>query len=236
LCKSCYSFFNKNKTTKLLVPINIRLDNEIDFVKKLNEFKKKLVSPRLTFVQIWQLQGYGQYNIKRTIINVASNINFIQSILPRLPHDEATIGLSLKRQIEYKSTYLIGNVCLNFIMLTLHDLLNTPLYENFGITIHPSWLDMFTLSMQTNTNVPCNIDDDESCDHNNEYRFEEEQEDILIDTMVQNILFDEQIYDYFENVVTVALSQDFKPLGLFQDPHCQELNFPTLFFRQLCRN
>jgi len=48
--------------------------------------------------------------------------------------------------------------------------------------------------------------------------------------MVQNILFDEQIYDYFENVVTVAPSQDFKPLGLFQDPFCQELNFLTLFF------
>ncbi len=30
----------------------------------------------------------------------------------------------------------------------------------------------------------------------------------------------------------MAPSQDFKPLGLFQDPHCEELNFPTLFFGQ----
>jgi hypothetical protein len=50
--------------------------------------------------------------------------------------------------------------------------------------------------------------------------------------MVQNILSFEQIYDYFENVVTVAPCQDFKPLGLFQDPHCEKLNFPTLFFGQ----
>jgi hypothetical protein len=90
--------------------------------------------------------------------------------------------------MEYKSPYLIGNVHSNFIMLALHDLLNTPLYENSIITIHPRWLDMFTLSMQTNTNVSCDIDDDESCDHNNEDRFEEEQEDILTYTMVQNIL------------------------------------------------
>jgi hypothetical protein len=41
--------------------------------------------------------------------------------------------------------------------------------------IHPRWLDMFTLSMQTNTNVHCDIDDDELCDHNNEDIFEEEQ-------------------------------------------------------------
>jgi len=63
-------------------------------------------------------------------------------------------------------------------MLALHDLFNTPLYENFGITIHPQWLAMFLLSMQTNINVSCDIVD-ESCDHNNEDRFEEEQEDIL---------------------------------------------------------
>jgi hypothetical protein len=29
--------------------------------------------------------------------------------------------------------------------------------------------------MQTNTNVFCDVDDDESCDHNNEDKFEEEQ-------------------------------------------------------------
>jgi hypothetical protein len=90
--------------------------------------------------------------------------------------------------------------------------------------------------MQTNINVSCDLGDDESCDHNNEDRFEEEQEDILTYTMVQNILSSEKIYDYFENVVIVAPSQDFKPLGLFQDPHCEEVNFPTLFFGQPCSN
>jgi hypothetical protein len=51
---------------------------------------------------------------------------------------------------------------------------NTPLYEISRITIHPCWLDMFTLSMQINTNISCDVDDDESCDHNNESKFEEE--------------------------------------------------------------
>jgi hypothetical protein len=82
--------------------------------------------------------------------------------------------------MEYKSTYLTCNAHPNFIMLALHDLLNRPLYENFGMIIHPHLFDMFTLSMQTNINVSCDVDDDESCDHNNEDKFEEEQEDILI--------------------------------------------------------
>jgi hypothetical protein len=39
----------------------------------------------LVFVQIWKLQGYGQYNIKGSIINVPTNVHFTQSILPHLP-------------------------------------------------------------------------------------------------------------------------------------------------------
>jgi hypothetical protein len=76
--------------------------------------------------------------------------------------------------MEYKSSYLIGNVHLNLIMLALHDPLNTPLCENSGITIHPRWLNMFTLSMQTNIDVSCDVDDDELHEHNNEDKFEEE--------------------------------------------------------------
>jgi len=54
--------------------------------------------------------------------------------------------------------------------------------------------------------------------------------------MVQNILSSKQIYDYFENHITMAPCQDFKSLGIFQDPHCEELNFLTLFFGQPCNN
>jgi hypothetical protein len=82
----------------------------------------------LAFAQIWQLQGHGQYIIKRSIINVPTNVNFTQSILPYLPHNDATIGLSLKRWMEYKSQYLTSNVHPNLIMTTLHDFLNTPFY------------------------------------------------------------------------------------------------------------
>ncbi len=75
-------------------------------------------------------------------------------------------------------------------MLALHDLLNTPLYDlNFGITIHPQCLDIFTLSMQTNTNVFCNVDDDESCDDNNEDRFEEKKKHINRYNGAKHIIF-----------------------------------------------
>jgi len=40
LCKSFYSFFNKNKTPKFLILTNTRLNNDIDFVKNLNELEE----------------------------------------------------------------------------------------------------------------------------------------------------------------------------------------------------
>jgi hypothetical protein len=43
LCKSCYYYFNKNKTPKLLFPTNIRLNNDIDSIKKLNELEEQLM-------------------------------------------------------------------------------------------------------------------------------------------------------------------------------------------------
>jgi hypothetical protein len=70
------------------------------------------------------------------------------------------------------------------------------------------------------------------CDNNNENGFEKDQKDISINTMVQNILYSKQIYDYFENVITITPGEDFKLLGLFQDIHCEELNFRTLIFGQ----
>ncbi len=105
------------------------MNNDIDIVKNLNELEEWLIA------QIWQCQGYVQYNIKGSIINVPSNINSTQSILLHLLHDEATIGLSLKKQMEYKSPYLTSNVHPKFIMLALHAFF-TPLYENSRITIH----------------------------------------------------------------------------------------------------
>jgi len=51
LCKSFF-FLNKNKTPKLLIPSNIKLNNDIYSVNKLNELEELLVSTCLTFVQI----------------------------------------------------------------------------------------------------------------------------------------------------------------------------------------
>jgi len=51
------------------------------------------------------------------VINVPTNLGQTQSILSCLPHDGATIGVLLKRHLEYKLPHMLENVCLNMVMV-----------------------------------------------------------------------------------------------------------------------
>jgi len=53
------------------------------------------------------------------VINVPTNVNQTQSILPHLPHDDATIGVFLKWHIEYKSPYMSRSVPPNMVIIAL---------------------------------------------------------------------------------------------------------------------
>jgi hypothetical protein len=79
------------------------------------------------------------------IINVLANVNKIQPILPRLPHDGVLISVFLKRHLEYKSSYMSINVCPNMVMVVLQDLIETPLYKDLNVTIHHQWASLFAL-------------------------------------------------------------------------------------------
>ena len=96
-----------------------------------------MISPRLAFGQIHKLLNYGQYKLHGSIINVPANINQTQSLLLRLPEDESTIGILLKRRLEYKSPYMFGNIRPNMTMIALKDLINTPLYKECNVSIRP---------------------------------------------------------------------------------------------------
>jgi hypothetical protein len=65
----------------------------------LHELEERLIVPRQMFAQIWQVEGYDQYNIWGSIINVQANVNKTQSILPHVLDDEATIGIILKHRL-----------------------------------------------------------------------------------------------------------------------------------------
>ena len=119
------------------VPQNIGRNSIIESVKQLTILEERMISPHLAFAQIHKLHNYGQYKLHGSIINVPANIDQIQSLLPRLPEDQSTIGILLKCCLEYKSPYMFGNIRPNMTMKALKDLINTPLYKESNVSICP---------------------------------------------------------------------------------------------------
>jgi hypothetical protein len=86
------------------------------YVLALNKIEKNLIAPCLAFAQIFQLQSYGQYGMHRSIVNVPRNFNLIQNILSRMPYDDSSIVVFLKRKLEYKLMYMSSYICFNIVM------------------------------------------------------------------------------------------------------------------------
>lgn len=53
--------------------------HSIPSVTALNKLRKRLVAPCMAFVQIYQVNGWRQYNIRNSVRNVPTNIDKIQS-------------------------------------------------------------------------------------------------------------------------------------------------------------
>ncbi len=88
-----------------------------------------MITPPLAFAQIFQLKGYGKYEMHGSIVNVLTNLNLVQTILFQLPCDDCSIAILLKAKSQYKSIYMLAYVHLNMMMKTLQELCQTPLYK-----------------------------------------------------------------------------------------------------------
>jgi hypothetical protein len=81
------------------------------------------MSLHFIFAQIYKLQGYKLYKMHGSVINVPINVNQTQSIVQRLPHDGAIIVVFFVARLEYKSPYMLINVCPNMMMVALCNLI-----------------------------------------------------------------------------------------------------------------
>jgi hypothetical protein len=53
-------------------------------------------------------------------------------------------------------------------------------------------------------------------------------------SMINIFLDAPKITDYENTIYFIAPNQYFHPLGLFKDKHSKELDFPRLYYEQLC--
>ena len=68
-----------------------------------------------------------QFGLIDTIINVPIDLVCVQCALLQYFNDSMIIVVMLKRKLEYKNAYLLGNVGPMIVTLSLHDLCNMPL-------------------------------------------------------------------------------------------------------------
>ncbi len=176
----------------------------------MNKLEKRFISPRFAFAQIYKLQGYGQYKMHGSVINVPTNVDQIQSILPHLPHDGATIGVFLKICLEYKSPYISRNFCPNMVMVALWYLIGTPLYKDLNVSIHHQCASLFALHMNSKFQIP-NYNNAASCNDD----FDNEKIHYTLTYLViHNVLDVPKIMDYENTIYSIAPNQDFHLLGL----------------------
>jgi hypothetical protein len=80
------------------------------------------------------------------IVNVPTNFNLMQKILPRMPYDDSSIAEFLKRKLEYKSIYMLGYICPNIVMKALQFFCEIPLYVHANVSIKSNWQGLVELA------------------------------------------------------------------------------------------
>ncbi len=79
----------------------IKIKPNMNFILMLSNIKEHLIAPCFAFAQIFWLQGYEQYRIRESVVNVPTNLNLVQNVLPHMPYDDLSIIMLLKRKLKY---------------------------------------------------------------------------------------------------------------------------------------
>ena len=95
-----------------------------------------MLAPRLAFQKLLQAPRGNQFKIKGNVANVPKEVNNTVNMLPRLPQENGTIKVQLKRQLEYKSSALSLNGRPNKILQAANWLSsNSTLYREQGVSL-----------------------------------------------------------------------------------------------------
>ena len=201
-------------------------------------------------MQIHELPRGGQLSIHGNVVNVPSDVNSTVQTLPQPISESQTIPIKLKRRLSYKHHYQFPNVRPRKVLDAASYLVNTSdLYKNEGIEVQNTWQNSFcsdadkseewneffqgnsesqetnndSSTIETITDNVCsanveNTEVDDWCEV-------EEHPSGVTDTLLQQ----PDISENYDEIITFALAEGNKPLGLFMDKDSEFLSFPTIF-------
>jgi len=91
--------------------------------------------------------------MKGVIINVQTNINQTQLMVPHLAYDEAIIGVFLKQWVEFKYFFKYIFKISNLVIVSLKDEILTPLCTILNVIMHPKWTSLFVMHTTLSTQI-----------------------------------------------------------------------------------
>ena len=105
-----------------------------------------------------------QLKINGNVENGPADVNTTVNMLQRLPHENGTIKVQLKRKLQYKSSALSLNVRPHKVVQAATWLANnSALYQQEGITVNQTWSESLNEQDDIVDTVPmssdCNSDD-----------------------------------------------------------------------------
>lgn len=104
VCTSCNKYLSKNKVPSCAVV------NGMQFPRKPAFFDLNELECRLAFQKLMQVPKGGLLKINGNIVNIPADVNTTINMLPRLPHENGTINVNLKRRLQYEGSALSLNV------------------------------------------------------------------------------------------------------------------------------
>ena len=187
------------------------------------------------------------------MVNVPADFNSTASVLPRPINESQTIPIKLKRRLSYKHHYQCQNVRPSKVLEAAQYLVRTSeLFKNEGIQVMDSyvpnqvdnnedeWSEFISKDRKkTSENLSINLkaqnqeevepanasNDSIDNDTHDEWRETTERSSGVMDTLLQ----EPDITQDGDRIISFALGEGNRPLGIFIDKDSEFLSFPTIY-------
>lgn len=240
-CVTCASNLRQNKIPTLSRANGMCFPEKPECIERLTELESRLVAPRQAFAQFRKLTRGGQMGLKGSVVNIPANTDIVQTVLPRLPTLDQTVGVCVKRKLEFAHAYCSSTVRPRALDEALDFLLEQPLYKKEGIRKCSMPEELLAAIQDGERQLQEDIASIEEA-ANEEWGEEPHRRNPPLPqlTMIHNynsarMLHDHSIMDDQtdpSSPYNIAPSEGMRPLGLFQDRNSEELNFPNIFCGQ----
>ena len=207
LCEYCRGYIRNASIPSLSKTNGFTYPAIPGHLPKLDLVSERLISPRIPFMEIRRLRQARR--LIGQVINVPVDVSKMTRVLPRI-YDDMAVNVQIKRMQIHRSSFLEGYVKRRVLKEWLTSLLQTPLYQQYRITVDEGFLDQPDGERAREGDV-------DEIDENEDGRYHMQQQQ-------KTMLWSE------DQCLILAPAAGEKPLNLMYDEHAEELSFPSIYF------